>query len=349
MRNHPRISLLYIAGSVLTLCMLLPPSADARKHYRPWLKYQPPPTARLALPPGQVLALPAGLPKTCAIRRPAKLSLDEATPLASWLVRSMQPQVCADLNRLLASTKRGPATFDADGTLWAGDVGEGFFLWMLRNRHYPADRIPSLQRAWQSYKSGQLASESMYELMVTSMAGMREADVQQLATRYFEKRHSSRIYTPMQTLVTTLAATGFSPWIVSGSPRWVVEAGARHFGIPQNHVIGLSVRVDEDGRLTDQIIRPVPWKEGKADRILQQLGRRPVIAAGNSQGDAYMLKIASELPLVINPARDFQRTAQQRGWPINTFTPADELARIIRPRPSADTLVTDLVHSLSAL
>jgi len=153
----------------------------------------------------------------------------------------------------------------------------------------------------------------------------------------------------MQTLVTTLAATGFSPWIVSGSPRWVVEAGARHFGIPQNHVIGLSVRVDENGRLTDQIIRPVPWKEGKADRILQQLGRRPLIAAGNSQGDAYMLKIASELPLVINPARDFQRTAQQRGWPINTFTPADELARIIRPRPSADTLVTDLVHSLSSL
>jgi hypothetical protein len=62
-----------------------------------------------------------------------------------------------------------------------------------------------------------------------------------------------------------------------------------------------------------------------------------------------MLKIASELPLVINPARDFQRTAQQRGWPINTFTPADELSRILPQRRSPGRLLSDLVQSLSSL
>jgi phosphatidylglycerophosphatase C len=276
-------------------------------------------------------------------RSPAVRPEAAATPLASWFVQSLQPQACESLKRLLASTKRGPATFDADGTLWGGDVGEGFFLWMLKKHHYPAKRAHALRHAWASYKRGQLSGEKMYELMVTSMAGMRETDVKTLATHYFDEQHSRHIYTPMQTLVSTLAATGFSPWVVSGSPLWVVEAGARHFGIPPDHVIGLSVRV-ENGRLTDEIVRPVPWMEGKADRILQELGRRPAIAAGNSQGDAYMLKIASDLPLVINPAPGFQHTALQRGWPIERFTPADEIARMIRP----SSATSDLVRSLSA-
>lgn len=353
MRSH--LPLLPILSRCLMLVLICGAGvADARRGHPTWQRRQPLlPSVSLPLPS---VSLPQARPArertstpSCTLRQRAPhISLDDATPLASWLVRSMQPQVCAHLNRLLASTTRGPATFDADGTLWGGDVGEGFFQWMMEKHHYPAERAPELRRAWSRYKGGQLSGEKMYELMVTSMAGMRETDVQRLAVRYFDQRHSRHIYTPMQTLVSTLEATGFSPWVVSGSPRWVVEAGARHFGISRDHVIGLSVRV-ENGRLTDEIIRPVPWKEGKAQRILQQLGRRPVIAAGNSQGDTQMLKIASELPLVINPAPSFQRTAQQRGWPINTFTPADEMARILRPSSMSTDLVSDLVHSLSAL
>jgi phosphoserine phosphatase len=253
-----------------------------------------------------------------------------------WMVQSLQPQVCTTLNRLIASGKRGPATFDADGTLWGGDVGEGFFTWMLRNRYYPAQRIPELRDAWQRYKAGTFDGDKMYELMATGMAGMKETEVKRLAATYFNSVQRQRIYRPMQALVGALSSTGFTPWVVSGSPWWVVAAGAKHFGIPESHVIGLAVRVDGSGRLTDEIIRPVPWKEGKAERIMQALGRRPVIAAGNSTGDAYMLKIASELPLVINPAPSFLRTAEQRGWAVNHFTREDEMTRRVRAEAEAN-------------
>jgi phosphoserine phosphatase len=253
-----------------------------------------------------------------------------------WMVQSLQPQVCTTLNRLMASNQRGPATFDADGTLWGGDVGEGFFTWMLRNRYYPAKRIPTLRDAWDRYKAGTFDGDKMYELMATGMAGMKETEVKRLAATYFDFVHKQRIYHPMQSLVGALSSTGFTPWVVSGSPWWVVAAGAKYFGIPESRVIGLSVRVDADGRLTNEIVRPVPWKEGKAQRILSALGRRPVIAAGNSTGDTSMLKIASGLPLVINPAPSFLRTAEQRGWPVNRFTTADEMARQARVRAEAD-------------
>ncbi len=253
--------------------------------------------------------------------------------LSSWVLKSIDPQTCNALGRLIASGRRGPATFDGDGTLWAGDVGEGFFSWMLENRHYPAERIPMLQRRWREYRAGSFDGEKMYELMVTSMAGMRETEVKRLATRYFDQVHMNNIYKPMATLVLALRESGFAPWVVSGSPYWVVAAGARHFGIPASNVIGLSVKVDAQGRLTDQVVRPVPWKGGKAKRIMLEVGQAPLIAAGNSNGDIQMLSIAREVPLVVNPSPDLRAHVRDAGWPVNSFTSADTMARWMMGRP----------------
>jgi phosphoserine phosphatase len=256
--------------------------------------------------------------------------------LSRWMLRSIDPKTCKALNSLIASNRRGAATFDADGTLWKDDVGEGFFAWMLQNRYLPGDRrrIASLERTWRAYKAGRFDGEQMYELMVTSMAGMREQDVFRLARRYFDEIHKRSIYQPMAALVSTLSEPGFSPWVVSGSPYWVGAAGARHFGIPPSRVIGLKVRVDDNGRLTDEVLRPVPWKDGKAQRILSEIGDAPVIAAGNSHGDLQMLKIASDLPLAINPAPDLMRYARGWRWHVSNFTSADTLERWQSTRPT---------------
>jgi HAD superfamily phosphoserine phosphatase-like hydrolase len=248
-----------------------------------------------------------------------------SSPLGRWMLRSIDPKTCRALNRLIASNKRGPATFDADGTLWKDDVGEGFFTWMMKHRYYPADKIPTLEQAWRGYKAGTFDDTKMYELMVTSMAGMKETDVARLARRYFDSEHKHSIYQPMAALVSALGETGFQPWVVSGSPYWVVAAGARHFGIPTGRVIGLRVRVDREGRLTDEIVRPVPWKEGKAQSILAQIGQPPVIAAGDSRGDREMLKIASALPLAINPQPDLIPYTGRMY--VNKLSRADTLAR----------------------
>jgi phosphoserine phosphatase len=242
------------------------------------------------------------------------------------MVRRLSPQVRDVLDYLYRTGKQGPATFDGDGTLWAGDVGLGFFAWMLRKGHYPQARQQMLESAWKQYRKGSYDGEKFYELMVTSMAGMKETKVTKLAGDYFRRKHRQRIYRPMVNMITALGRLGIKPWVVSGSPKWVVAAGAGYFGIPQHRVIGLSVHVDKKGRLTDQIVRPVPWKSGKAKRIMAEVGQVPIFAAGNSYGDIQMLRIASEPPLVINPCPTTLQAAQNHGWTVHRYTRSDEVA-----------------------
>jgi phosphoserine phosphatase len=240
-------------------------------------------------------------------------------------MNALSSRVRGVLSHIVRTGRKGPATFDGDGTLWSGDVGQGFFKWMLTNRHYPAQRIPMLERAWRSYRAGKYDGEKFYELMVTAMAGMKETKVKELAREYFDQHHRSRVYRPMVKLVESLKGIDVSPWVVSGSPYWVVAAGARHLNIPEDRVIGLSVRVDKGGYLTDEVVRPVPWKIGKAKRIMQQVGAAPVLAAGNSYGDIQMLRIASEFPLVINPGPQVLRQAKTYGWTIHRYTRNDHM------------------------
>lgn len=250
-----------------------------------------------------------------------KRTIDKAIP--PGVMQRLGPRVRQVLNHLALSGKRGAATFDGDGTLWDGDVGEGFFQWMLKNNHYPAHRTPMLKWAWQGYKKGTYNGERFYELMVTSLAGIPETKVKRLAEKYFESHHRQRIYRPMSNLVEALHGLEIEPWVVSGSPKWVVAAGAKHVGIPEDRVIGLSVAVDKKGNLTDRVVRPVPWKAGKALRILQDVGKTPVLAAGNSHGDIQMLRIASEMPLVVNPGPRVHEHATFNGWTIHNYTRRD--------------------------
>jgi phosphoserine phosphatase len=242
------------------------------------------------------------------------------------MMRRLSPQVRDVLDYLYRTGKKGPATFDGDGTLWAGDVGLGFFAWMLRKGHYPQARQQMLEVAWKQYRKGAYDGEKFYELMVTSMAGMKESKVTKLAGDYFRREHRKRIYRPMVNMIAALDRLGIDPWVVSGSPQWVVAAGAKYLGIPRNRVIGLSVHVDKKGRLTDQIVRPVPWKSGKAKRIMAEVGQVPIFAAGNSYGDIQMLRIASEPPLVINPCPTTLQAAQNHGWTVHRYTQSDEVA-----------------------
>jgi phosphoserine phosphatase len=309
-------------SALLALAVSFPQRSEARQATGPWMRQ----ALRARLKQERFCRLDSATRQKQKQAKAPRGSLAQRQ-LASWVMRSVHPQACDALARLLASSRRGPATFDGDGTLWSGDVGEGFFAWMLKKRRYPAQRLPMLERAWSAYRAGRYDSEKMYELMVTGMAGMHESEVRQLATSYFDSVHMAQIYKPMATLVLALRETGFSPWVVSGSPHWVVAAGARHFGIPEDNVIGLSVRVGADGRLTDEVVRPVPWKKGKAARIMRDVGRPPLIAAGNSLGDIQMLSIAREVPLVVNPAPDFLRQARVNGWPVSRFGSADTMAR----------------------
>jgi phosphoserine phosphatase len=279
--------------------------------------------------------LPKGSPGAVLPHRTkeAKKTKTKYKTIPKQIRRRLEPRIKSIVKQIARTGRSGAAVVDWDGTACAGDVGEGFFTWMLSNGHYPKNKLPMLRKAWRGYKAGTFDGEKMYELMVTSMAGMKEKDVYNLAHLYFDGTHRHRIYRPTADLVKALQRIGIEPWVVSGSPFWVVVAGARHLGIPPERVIGLRVKT-KNGTLTGEVDRPVPWKMGKAKRIQRHLKTTPILAVGNSVGDIQMLKTASEISLVVNPGPRTLHHATQLGWTIHRYNREDELARSVRGLPA---------------
>jgi phosphoserine phosphatase len=309
------------------------------------------PAHKIPSPFRQALSLAAKKPKTPLVRK-------LGTPLRDlhrWfqLIR-LPPKMRAIVKQLLKNHPNGGiAAFDADGTLWDEDVGiatqpgqrpdpkkVGFFEFLMEKKAYPKERMPMLERRWKQYLAGKFSSEDMYNLMVTAAEGMPEKRMEALADE-FVRKHDLGIYEPMAKLVRTLDKVGITPYVVSGSPRWVVAAGAKLLGIPKTRVIGLSAVV-KDGKLTGTLETPIPWEKGKAQRILD-IGR-PLLVAGNSYGDLQMLNIANEVRLVVNPGKDIIDKAKKRNWGILKYNPTDviseeELTKLRAQKFDRDRLV----------
>jgi phosphoglycolate phosphatase-like HAD superfamily hydrolase len=102
-------------------------------------------------------------------------------------------------------------------------------------------------------------------------------------------------YTPMVELLRYLEANGFTNYIASGGGRdFMRPVVAGMYGLPPEHVIGSSVGLDfKDGHLMT-MSRPEFLDDGpiKPVRIWGRTGRRPILAAGNSNGDIQMLQYA---------------------------------------------------------
>jgi HAD superfamily phosphoserine phosphatase-like hydrolase len=205
------------------------------------------------------------------------------------------------------------AAFDCDGTLWAGDAGEGFFDWELK-QGLVSDEIVAWARArYADYKSGKVDEETMCGEMVTLHRGMREDQVQRAASQYFERYMEPQIFPEMRDLVHRLRESGCDIWAVSSTNEWVIRAAMKRFGIPDNRVLAAKVQV-EQGIITDRLVR-VPTGEGKSRAIREVVQGDLDAAFGNSRWDVAMLEIARH-PFAINPNPDLEEVARGREWTI---------------------------------
>jgi hypothetical protein len=111
------------------------------------------------------------------------------------------------------------------------------------------------------------------------------------------KHYNEMIYQPMVELLNYLRTNGYKTFIVSGGGvdfmrPWVEKA----YGIPPDQVVGSSVKVKYDTMDGHPVLIKLPElnfiddKEGKPVGIHQHIGKRPVFAAGNSDGDYAMLQ-----------------------------------------------------------
>ena len=205
------------------------------------------------------------------------------------------------------------AAFDCDGTLWAGDAGEGFFDWELKQGLLSNEIVAWARSRYADYKSGKVEEETMCGEMLTMHRGMGEDQVQRAASQYFERYMEPQIFPEMRDLVHRLRESGCDIWAVSSTNEWVIRAAMKHFGIPDNRILAAKVQV-EQGIITDRLVR-IPTGEGKPRAVREVVQGDLDAAFGNSRWDVAMLEIARH-SFAINPNTDLEEVARRREWTI---------------------------------
>lgn len=206
------------------------------------------------------------------------------------------------------------AVFDCDGTLWSGDAGADFFYYEIERGLIPADVSKWALARYDDYKAGKVGEVEMCGEMVQIHNGIPEADIRVLAREFVASTIAPRIFGVMQELTHCLAESGCELWAVSSTNNWVIEEGARRFGIPSERVLAAQVEI-ENGKATNRLIQ-VPSGDLKAVAIREHIRRRADAVFGNSVHDAAMLEIA-KVPYVINPSPDLEAMASEKGWFIH--------------------------------
>lgn len=211
------------------------------------------------------------------------------------------------------------AAFDCDGTLWAGDAGERFFDWELRESDVFPDSVSrgALSRFWReryaAYRRGEVDETTMCGEMVTLHKGISEAKLMEAAARFFDQFFDAQIFPEMRELVRRLQENGCEVWAVSSSNEWVIRAAMKRFGIPESRVLAAKVEI-EGGIATDRLIR-VPSGPGKPEALREAVGKGIAAAFGNSRWDVEMLAMAKHA-FAVNPNPDLESTAWEQGWRI---------------------------------
>lgn len=207
------------------------------------------------------------------------------------------------------------ATFDNDGTLWCEyplQVQVFFLIDRVEALHKAdpslADRQPFkalLERDLPTLLS--LGKRAILELFAATHAGMSEDEFAAIAQEWLAiARHpklgtllSENVYRPMVELLAYLRANGFRTFIVSGGGIEFIRAIAeQRYGVMREQVVGSSDKlrfeiVDGRGQVLKQPeLNSFDDREVKPANIALHIGRRPILAFGNSDGDLAMLRYA---------------------------------------------------------
>ncbi|MBS1154002.1 MAG: superfamily hydrolase [Myxococcaceae bacterium] len=227
----------------------------------------------------------------------------------------LNPQALKVVAPLLAVPGAGRAVcFDADGTIWRGDVGEDLLRFLVAEDRLPAH--PGERDLYRRYEHlHEVDPPAAYAFAVEAMAGLEEARLQGWCREFYAQRFAGRLFPFTRPLLEAFCAAGYVVWLVSASPRWIVEAGAAALGV--DHVIAVDAEL-EAGRLTPRVRRPVPAGPGKVE-LLKQRGIAPVFAAGNGALDLPMLEYAAARLVVApwdDPGNALVEAGLERGWPV---------------------------------
>lgn len=256
------------------------------------------------------------------------------------------------------------ATFDNDGTLWA----EQPIYFQLA---FALDRVRALAPLHPEWKEEEpfrsiLAGDSrkalaggersVAEIVLATHAGNTTEEFERVVGDWLASaRHpklarpyTECVYQPMLELLAYLRANGFKTFIVSGGGvefmrPWV----ERVYGIPPEQVVGSRVRMryeSRDGKPALVRLLEIDFVDDKAEKpvgLHQQIGRRPIAAFGNSDGDFEMLEwttagAGARLGLIVH------HTDAEREWAYDRESPVGKLDRALDAAKARGWTVVDM-------
>lgn len=219
------------------------------------------------------------------------------------------------------------AAFDADGTLWNTDLGEGFFQYEIREKLLPG--LPT--DPWGHYRKwkGSGDPRPAYLWLAQIHKGLPLATVRAWAAQHVKSLSPMPIFEEQKQLIAHLIKRGVRVYVVTASIKWSVEPGAALLGIPQDQVLGVQTQVI-DQTIGDLQKDFITYREGKIQQLLlQTAGVAPFLCSGNSTGDLNLLESATRIKLAVRSApkghelfdvesklHDF---AIQNGWHTHFF------------------------------
>jgi phosphoserine phosphatase len=241
-------------------------------------------------------------------------------PMPSWNNTAPRKAIVTFVERV---TKQGSpdfvppaeriATFDNDGTLWAE---QPLYFQLL----FAIDRVKALapqhpewkhKEPYASLLKGDVKAalaggeHAILEIVMATHAGMTSEEFETVAKEWLAtakhpatgRPYTEMVYQPMLELLTYLRSNGFKTFIVSGGGVEFMRAFAEKvYDIPPEQVIGSSGKQQFEIRDGRPVLVKLPAvnfiddKEGKPIAIQQVIGRRPIAAFGNSDGDLQMLQ-----------------------------------------------------------
>ncbi len=240
-------------------------------------------------------------------------------------IRGFDEETNTKIKNFLISTRthkgRKVAVFDGDGTV----LGQA--------PHYLADEClyefarnnPAMHPDVINKMKGMSNVSIPYvQQRVFFFEGQTLESVRNLGAACYRKYYRGRVYAPMQQLIANLKRFGFEVWIVTASPEALYQQFlSEELGIPITNIIGVK-SVISNGKVTKEIIKPVPQDDGKPKAIESFVQAVPLFVAGNSRGDKEMIELSRGMKMIVNPdthvAPDQEESiadyARKEGWVV---------------------------------